>query len=79
MLAAVVLAGCEAVDVVEVESAKVCADRARRAAIRTRKREEMQVEEAITYTRDVEESIASVRGNECGGGEEKLFEGWEDG
>ncbi len=47
MLAAVVLAGCEAVDVVEVDWARICADRARRDAIRTRKRDGFHAEDAI--------------------------------
>jgi hypothetical protein len=45
MLAAVVVAGCEAVDV--VDSAKVCADKARMDAIRTRNRDGFHAEDAI--------------------------------
>jgi len=43
----VVLAGCEAVEVVEVGWARVCADRATMDAIRTRKRDEIHAEDAI--------------------------------
>lgn len=53
----VVLAGW---DVEVVDWAKVCADKARMDAIRTRKRAEKTVDDAIIEIRDGEESTTSV-------------------
>lgn len=58
MLAVVVLAGCDPVEV--VDWAKVCAEKARMDAIRRRKREERTVDNAII--RD-----GGGFDNECGG------------
>jgi hypothetical protein len=59
MLATVVLAGGDAVE--EVDWARACADEARTDAIRTRKRAEKTVEDAIVYSRCREEMTTSVR------------------
>lgn len=63
MLAVVVLAGCDPVEV--VDWAKVCAEKARMDAIRRRKREERTVDNAII--RDGGGSTTNVGViNECG-------------
>lgn len=61
MLAVVVLAGCDPVEV--VDWAKACADKARMDAIRRRKRDERTVDDAIIGIQDGGGSTTNVGGS----------------